>query len=130
MRLKVLLPFQIFLDQVGVSRIVAQTANGALGLLEQRLDCVAALPPGILAYTLQAGAEQYLAVDEGILVKTGDEVCISVRHAVAGVDLASLHEAVKRDFLALDAQEKSVRAVMTKLETGFVRRYAAFHHGR
>ena len=48
MNLKVLLPFQIFADKTGVSRIVAETREGSFGLLPHRLDCVAALAPGIL----------------------------------------------------------------------------------
>ena len=50
MNLKVLLPFQIFADKTGVSRIVAETHEGSFGLLPHRLDCVAALTPGILIY--------------------------------------------------------------------------------
>ena len=48
MNLKVLLPFQVFTDEDGVSRIVAETRTGSFGLLPHRLDCVAALAPGIL----------------------------------------------------------------------------------
>ena len=50
MNLKVLLPFQIFAEKTGVSRIVAETREGSFGLLPHRLDCVAALAPGILTY--------------------------------------------------------------------------------
>ena len=46
MNLKVLLPFQIFAEKTGVSRIVAETREGSFGLLPHRLDCVAALAPG------------------------------------------------------------------------------------
>src|SRR5580658_1729638 len=79
MNLKVLLPFEIFADKTGVSRIVAETREGSFGLLPHRLDCVAALAPGILTYQLGAQAEVYMAVDEGVLVKTGLDVLISVR---------------------------------------------------
>ena len=50
MTLKILLPFRIFAVQNAVTRIVAETREGAFGLLPQRLDCVAALEPGILTY--------------------------------------------------------------------------------
>jgi len=45
MNLKVLLPFQIFAEKTGVSRIVAETREGSFGLLPHRRDCVAALTP-------------------------------------------------------------------------------------
>ena len=50
MNLKVLLPFQVFAEKTGVARIVAETREGSFGLLPRRLDCVAALAPGILIY--------------------------------------------------------------------------------
>ena len=128
MNLKILLPFGIFAGKTGVSRIVAETREGSFGLLPRRLDCVAALAPGILIYENEAEGEVYVAVDEGVLVKTGVDVLVSVRNAIGGTDLDKLHEAVEREFLNLDEQEKSVRSVLAKLESGFIRRFAAFHH--
>jgi F-type H+-transporting ATPase subunit epsilon len=57
-------------------------------------------------------------------------VLVSVRHAIGGTDLGQLHEAVKRDFLKVDEQEKDVRAAVARMEGGFVRRIAEFKHGR
>ena len=65
-----------------------------------------------------------MAVDEGVLVKTGPDVLVSVRHAIAGTDLGQLREAVEREFLNLDEQEQSVRSVLAKMESGFIRRMA------
>jgi F-type H+-transporting ATPase subunit epsilon len=128
MQLKVLLPFEVFADKTGVSRIVAETREGSFGLLPHRLDCVAALAPGILIYEIKGGGESYVALDEGVLVKTGPEVLVSVRRAIAGTDLAQLRASVEKEFLTLDQQEKGVRSVMTKLETGLLQRLAAFQH--
>src|SRR3990167_10023994 len=90
MNLKLLLPFQIFAEVRGVSRLVAETRGGSFGLLPQRLDCVAALTPGILIYETAADGEVFVAVDEGVLVKTGAQVLISVRRALRGSDLPQL----------------------------------------
>ena len=128
MNLKLLLPFQVFADKTGVSRIVAETQEGSFGLLPHRLDCVAALTPGILTYETESDGEVFVAVDEGVLVKTGPDVLVSVRRAIGGTDLGQLHDAVKKEFLTLDEHEQSVRSVMTKLETGFLRRFATFQH--
>jgi F-type H+-transporting ATPase subunit epsilon len=129
MNLKVLLPFQVFAEKTGVSRIVAESNEGSFGLLPHRLDCVAALVPGILIYETKEDGEVYVAVDEGVLVKAGTDVLVSVRRAVAGKDLAQLHEAVKRDFLTLDEGQQSVRSVLAKMESDFIRRIAAFQNG-
>jgi len=128
MNLKVLLPFKIFAVKTGVSRIVAEAREGSFGLLPHRLDCVAALAPGILVFETEAEGEVCIAVDEGILVKTGTDVLVSVRNAIGGTDLGQLRAAVEQEFLDLDDQEKSVRSVLAKLESGFIRRLAAFHH--
>ena len=128
MRLKVLLPFRVYVDKVEVLRVVAETNMGSMGLLPHRLDCVAALMPGILTYQTQSDGEIFLAVDQGVLVKIGDEITVSVRHASRGTDLASLRQAVERDFLSLDARQKRVSAASEKLESGFVSRFASLNH--
>jgi F-type H+-transporting ATPase subunit epsilon len=128
MNLKILLPFKIFAEKTGVVRIVAETHAGSFGLLPHRLDCVAALAPGILVFETEAEGEVFLAVDEGVLVKTGADVLISVRNAIGGTDLGKLRAAVEQEFLNLDEQEKSVRSVLAKLESGFIHRFAAFQH--
>jgi len=127
--LKVLLPFRIFIEKKGVKRIVAQTLRGSFGLLPHRLDCTAALAPGFLSYETEAEGEVYLAVDQGVLVKAGMDVLVSVRNAIGGTDLDKLHEAVKEEFLNLDEQEKSVRSVLATMESGFIRRLMELQHG-
>jgi F-type H+-transporting ATPase subunit epsilon len=128
MDLKILLPFRIFLEKTGVERIVVETGAGSQGLLPRRLDCVTALVPGVLVFETGADGEAYVAVDEGILVKTGPQVTVSVRNAVGGTDLAALHETVASEFLNLDEQVRSVRRAMAKMESSFVRRFMELRH--
>jgi F-type H+-transporting ATPase subunit epsilon len=130
MHLKILLPTEVFADETGVSSIVAQTSAGSFGLLEHRLDCVAALMPGILTYGGPKHPTVYLAVDEGVLVKTGADVLVSVRHAIGGTDLGQLHDAVKQRFLKLDQEERTIRDMVAKMESSFVGRLAELQHER
>lgn len=125
MTLKVLLPFEVFADEANVTSIVVETAQGAFGLLPQRLDCVAALVPGILSFEIEGQREVFLALDEGVLVKTGAAVVVSVRRALRGTDLARLRDAVEQEFLTLEAHEEALRTAMARLETGFVRQFAS-----
>ena len=111
-----------------MKRIVAHTLQGSFGLLPRRLDCAAALAPGILTYETESEGEVYLAVDQGVLVKAGMDVLVSVRNAIGGTDLDKLHEAVKREFLNVNDQEKNVRSVLVKMESGFIRRLMEFQH--
>lgn len=128
MNLKVLLPFGIFAENAGVTRLVAETHEGSFGVLPHRLDCVAALAPGILTYEAKSDGEVFVAVDEGVLIKTGPEVIVSVRRAIGGTDLGQLREAVEREFLTRDEHEKSVRSVLARMESDLIRRMAALHH--
>jgi F-type H+-transporting ATPase subunit epsilon len=128
MNLKILLPFQVFAEKTGVLRIVVDTRQGSFGLLPHRLDCVAALTPGILLYETEAEGEVFVAVDAGMLVKTGLDVLVTVRNAIAGADLGQLREAVEREFLNVNEREQYVRSVMAKMETGFIRRFAELQH--
>ena len=130
MNLKIFLPFQVFADLKGIKRVVAETLKGSFGLLPHRLDCAAALVPGILTYETETGDIIYIAVDEGILVKSGPNVLISVRNAIGGAELGNLHKRIEKEFMNLDQHEKKVRSVMAKLELGFIRRFEEFRQNR
>ena len=76
MNLKILLPFKVFAEKAGVSRIVAETHAGSFGLLPHRRDCVAALEPGILIYETEFDEEVFVAVDGGV-----PEVAVTFRES-------------------------------------------------
>ncbi len=122
MQLKVMLPSQVLVDEP-IRRITAEGRNGHFTLLPRHIDYSAALVPGILSYQTQGGARRYLGIDEGTLVKKGDQVLVSVRQAVAGDDLAQLHQQVEAEFLQEDEQEKKMRTASARIEAGFVRRF-------
>lgn len=128
MSLKILLPYRIYVTKSKVSRIVAETSEGSFGLLPHRLDCVAALVPGILIYEMESEDEIYVGIDRGVLVKTGSEVFVMVRNAIEGTDLGQLREAIKKEFLEIDDQERNVRSVVAKMESSLIRQLAEFHH--
>ncbi len=130
MTLKVLLPYKVFAQEQRVVRMVATTPEGAFGILPQRLDCVAALSAGILVYEIEGQEEAYIAVDEGVLVKIGTDVLVSVRNAMTGMGLSQLQAAVEEEFLHLDEQEQKLRSVLAKMESGFIQRLAAFKQDR
>jgi F-type H+-transporting ATPase subunit epsilon len=130
MQLKVLLPSRVCVDNVDVVRIVAETREGSFGILPNRLDCVAALAPGILTYQGKEGGPVYLAVAEGVLVKVGAQVLVSVRDAIGGSDLGRLQEAVKQKFLTLDKQQRDVHDALARMEGRFVGQIVELFHDR
>ncbi|HLV92995.1 MAG TPA: F0F1 ATP synthase subunit epsilon [Aequorivita sp.] len=123
MRLKILLPYGIFADIKNVKKVIAETTAGSYGILPKRLDCTAALVTGILVYETQGDEEKYIAVNEGILIKTGLLVTVSVRNAIGNAPLGELKAMVQREMVELDELEVNARSVMAKLETGFLRNF-------
>lgn len=130
MNLKILLPYKVFTEQENIVRIVAVTPQGSFGILPHRLDCVASLTAGLLVYQCEGADEVYVAIDEGVLVKTGFDVLISVRNAIGDLGLSELHQAVEREFLHLDEQEQKLRSVLIKMESDFIHRLTDIHHER
>ena len=123
MQLRILLPYGIFASVEDVTRVVVMTPAGSFGLLPHRLDCATVLSPGLLSYSTAASGETHLAVDAGVLVKTGADVLVCVRHAIAGADLGGLRQAVEQEFLNLSDQEKSIRTTLAQMESGLIRAF-------
>jgi F-type H+-transporting ATPase subunit epsilon len=75
--------------------------------------------------TLESGDGKvaYYAVSEGILVKVGRQVLISVRDAVRGDTLEELKQAVDNQFRLSMKQEEASRAALKKLEADTIRRF-------
>lgn len=122
MKLKVLLPTEILVDQE-VTKVIAEAENGSFCLLPRHIDFVAALPPGILIFESAEGHEEFIAVDEGTLVKVGQEVLVSTRNAVRSSELGTLKQIVEQEFRVLDDREKMARSASAKLEADLVRRF-------
>jgi len=130
MRLKVLLPTEILIDQE-VTKVIAEAENGSFCLLPRHIDFLAALVPGVLCFESSEGREEFVAVDEGILVKAGQEVMVSTRNAVRSSELGTLKHTVEEKFLVLDDREKKARSAAAKLEVDLVRRFMELgEHGR
>ncbi|NBB68704.1 MAG: F0F1 ATP synthase subunit epsilon [Alphaproteobacteria bacterium] len=122
MRLEVLLPTAVLVDRQ-VDKVVAEAADGHFGLLPRHADLATALVPGILIYVPAGGAEVLLGVDEGILVKCGERVTVSVLNAVHGDDLAMLRAAVHTRYVELDEHARTAKSALARLEAGVVRRF-------
>jgi F-type H+-transporting ATPase subunit epsilon len=112
---------------MGISKVIAETSAGSFGFLPHRLDCVTALYPGILTYKI--GSEEiYVAIDQGILTKTGLTIHVSARNAISGTDLSKLKKTVEQEFSKLTEEEENLRFAMDKMESSFIHRLAEFRH--
>ncbi|MGE0311715.1 MAG: F0F1 ATP synthase subunit epsilon [Lautropia sp.] len=104
-----------------VVKLVARGADGSFCLLPRHADVVAALVPGIAVATDVDGVEHFIAADEGLLVKVGPDVLVSVAHAVLGHDVDDLREALDARLAALDDEARRARSALARLEASALR---------
>lgn len=121
--LKILLPAGVLLEEQ-VEQVTAEAENGFFSILPRHIDFVAALVPGIFSYVTPDDEEHFLALDDGILVKQGDQVYVSAARAVSGESLEVLEDAVENELKVLGEDEKKSRAVMARLEADTLRRFS------
>lgn len=130
MKLQILLPDGVF-EKVEVDKVIAESPEGSFCLLPRHIDYTSALTAGILSYIRTIdGAEIFVAVDNGVLVKAGQDVRVSVRRAAQSDDLDELQDTVEKVFRSHTEHEKRARSALARLEASFVRRFLELEPGR
>lgn len=102
--------------------LFAVAENGGFGILPNHTDFVTALVPSVLTLTTPEGGELVFGIDEGLLVKKGHSVEVSVRRGVQGDDLGTLRDTVRNTFVEIDEDERTARSALSRLEADMVRR--------
>jgi F-type H+-transporting ATPase subunit epsilon len=120
MNLNIQTPAESFIF-LNVIKIIAEGEKGYFCLLPHHIDFVASIKAGILRFDEPDVEPAYFAVDEGILVKKGDEVYVSVRNAFTGTNLTSLRELVEESYENIEEDEKKTRSIIAKLESDMTR---------
>lgn len=110
--------------------LTARAEYGAFGMLPNHADVAIALAPSVLALRDDAGDERVFGIDEGLLVKRGDQVSIAVRRAVEGDDLRHLQSIVRARFVEVDEDERHARAALSRLEADMVRGFGKLKEAR
>lgn len=124
MQIQLRLPTEVLF--VGAAtKLNAVAANGAFGILPNHVDFVTALVPSILLLTTPDGAERFFGIDEGLLVKQGHTVEISVRRGIESDDLIGLQDKVRDSFAQMEDEERVARSAMARMEADLVRRFAS-----
>ncbi len=122
MNLKVVTPNQTVVD-MRVEKATVEGRDGSRTYLPRHIDFVTAIVPSVMSWQPPDGEEQFAAVDEGILVKAGDELLVSTTYAVYGPDLGQLRETVEEQFEQRGEREKTARTSLARLEASIVRRF-------
>lgn len=117
------LPTQV-LYQGTALKLFAVAENGAFEILPNHIDFVTSLVPSVLILALVDGSEKIIGIDEGILVKKGNQIEIAIQRGVLGKDLDSLQQNVQTRFIEVDEDERTARSALSRLEAGMVRQFA------
>lgn len=103
------------------SKLYAESDSGAFGLWPNHADLVCSLTPSVLIITDLQQQERYFGLDQGLLVKHGNQVQIAVRRGLQGNNLAELATQVQQAFVQADEDERVARSALAKLELGMVK---------
>lgn len=107
------------------TKLNAVAADGAFGILPNHVDFVTVLVPSILLLTTPDGDERIFGIDEGLLVKHGHTVEISVRRGIESDDLLGLQGKVRESFAQMEDEERVARSALARMEADLVRRFAS-----
>lgn len=127
--LSIVLPVAVFASYDDITHVAVETPTGVIGLLPRRRDCVAPLVPGIVAYRRHGNQTGYIAIDRGIMVKVADTITLSVRRAFTSNQLEELENVISTYDQDQDEEDRELRSLFAKMESGLLRRLADYHHG-
>lgn len=114
LELKVMEPEKILVKKA-VTKVIAEGLNGSFCIKPNHIDFVSALKPGILEYYTDEN-EEFIALDEGILVKCGQDILVSVLNGIPGTDLSILEQTVREQFHKTEAMNKATDIALKGME--------------
>lgn len=121
MRLRIITPLTVVVDEDGVSSLRAEDASGSFGILPHHADFLTSLAVSIVSWTRADGIRGYCAVRRGVLTVSRGDIAIATREAVRGEDIATLDETVLHRFRTDVDTERSVHVESTRLQIQAIR---------
>lgn len=121
MRLLLSVPTGVILD-VPAAAVSGRSDRGSFTLLPRHADGAMLLLPGLLSYRGEDEDEVFVAVDEGVLVKVGDDVRVACRRAVVAGDLENARSALSEHLSRQSEHDRRARAALSTLEAEVLRR--------
>ncbi|NDW07114.1 F0F1 ATP synthase subunit epsilon [Jiella pacifica] len=122
MRLQIVSPLVVVVDEDEVAAIRAEDESGGFGILAGHADFLTTLAISVVSWTAKGRPRRHCAVRGGVLtVSGGGEVRVATREAVVGDDLTKLHDTVLRQFEANRETERTEHVETTRLQLAAVR---------
>ncbi len=122
MRLRIVTPLSVVVDEDAVAALRAEDASGGFGILPRHAEFLTSLVISVVSWKTEKGGRHYCAVRRGVLSVTGGQaIDIATREAVLGDDLATLDQTVLQRFRADQESERTVRVDTTRLQLAAIR---------
>jgi len=122
MKLRIITPLSVVVDEDDVPALRAEDATGSFGILPGHADFLTSLTIGVVRWKDSGGTPHYCAVRRGVLsVTAGRDIAIATREAVVGDDLTMLDETVLARFRADIETERIERVDSTRLQLNAIR---------
>ena len=129
MRLRIVTPLSMVVDEDDVASLRAEDATGGFGVLPGHANFLTSLAVSVVSWKTGRGARRYCAVRRGVLtVDNGRDIAIATREAVPGDDLATLDQTVLQRFRSDVETERAVRADATRLHLAAIRQIMRHLH--
>jgi F-type H+-transporting ATPase subunit epsilon len=119
MLMRVFSPTETLLEKE-VEKVTFQALDGAHTFLPKHADYFSILTPDVVVYE-SGGQKSYIACNQGVILKQGEAVFLSVRSALFNNDLKSLVQQMRVEFKKQEEERKETNAVMARLEAGLTR---------
>jgi len=122
MKLTIVTPLSVIVEENEVSAVRAEDDSGSFGILPGHADFLTSLTVSVVSWRNGKGGRHYCAVRGGFLtVNAGQSVAIATREAVIGDDLQTLDQTVLQRFRAERELERTEHVETTRLHLNAVR---------
>ena len=122
MRLRIVTPLSVVIDEVGVIALRADDATGSFGILPGHADFLTSVAISVVSWQSSDGTRHYCAVRRGVLsMSGGHDIAVATREAVLGDNLVTLDETVLARFRADIETERMEHVESTRLHLNAIR---------
>lgn len=122
MRLRIVTPLSVVIDEDGVVAVRAEDATGGFGILPRHANFLTSLAISVVSWESGDRTRHYCAVRRGVLtVDSGHDIAVATREAVPGDDLATLDQKVLARFRADTEAERTEHVEGTRLHLDAIR---------
>lgn len=122
MRLRIVTPLSVVIDEDGVLALRAEDATGSFGILPHHADFLTSLVISVVSWESNDETRHHCAVRRGVLsVRGGQDITVATREAMPGDDLATLDKTVLARFRTDIENERTEHVENTRLQLNAIR---------